>query len=123
MMVHPAPPAARPAGAACCAALAVLTLTAADATAAQATTAHVGAPVVTTDDGAVRGVIAAPSMSSSANPVPSRRSATCAGVPPLRRPAGTVSARPRAVLSLVPPQPRVETDITVRHHCSLWAAG
>ena len=29
----------------------------------------------------------------------------------------------RAVLSLVPPQPQVETDFATRHHCAFWAAG
>ena len=28
-----------------------------------------------------------------------------------------------AMLSLVPPQPQIETDFTARHHCSFWAAG
>jgi para-nitrobenzyl esterase len=28
-----------------------------------------------------------------------------------------------AVLSLVPPQPQLETDFAARHHCSFWAAG
>jgi para-nitrobenzyl esterase len=27
------------------------------------------------------------------------------------------------MLSLVPPQPQVETDFTARHHCAFWAAG
>jgi para-nitrobenzyl esterase len=27
------------------------------------------------------------------------------------------------VLSLVPPQPQIETDFAARHHCSFWAAG
>jgi para-nitrobenzyl esterase len=27
------------------------------------------------------------------------------------------------VLSLVPPQPQVETDFAASHHCSFWAAG
>jgi para-nitrobenzyl esterase len=27
------------------------------------------------------------------------------------------------MLSLVPPQPRIETDFASRHHCSFWAAG
>jgi para-nitrobenzyl esterase len=28
-----------------------------------------------------------------------------------------------SVLSLVTPQPRLETDFAARHHCSFWAAG
>ena len=27
------------------------------------------------------------------------------------------------VMSLVPPQPEVETDFVARHHCSFWLAG
>lgn len=27
-----------------------------------------------------------------------------------------------SVLSLVPPQPQLETDFAARHHCSFWAA-
>ena len=27
------------------------------------------------------------------------------------------------MLSLVPPQPQVETDFAARHHCAFWAAG
>jgi para-nitrobenzyl esterase len=27
------------------------------------------------------------------------------------------------MLSLVPPQPQVETDFSARHHCGFWAAG
>jgi para-nitrobenzyl esterase len=27
------------------------------------------------------------------------------------------------VMSLVPPQPEVETDFVTRHHCSFWLAG
>ncbi len=27
------------------------------------------------------------------------------------------------MLSLVPPQPRVETDFAAQHHCAFWAAG
>ena len=27
------------------------------------------------------------------------------------------------MLSLVPPQPQIETDFTTRHHCAFWAAG
>ena len=33
---------------------------------------------------------------------------------------GSGSAR---MLSLVPPQPQVETDFAARHHCAFWAAG
>ena len=33
---------------------------------------------------------------------------------------GTHSAR---MLSLVPPQPQLETDFAARHHCAFWAAG
>ena len=33
---------------------------------------------------------------------------------------GTGSAQ---MLSLVPPQPQIETDFTTRHHCAFWAAG
>jgi len=38
------------------------------------------------------------------------------------RPAfdGTGSAQ---MLSLVPPQPQIETDFSARHHCAFWAAG
>ena len=32
----------------------------------------------------------------------------------------TGSAR---MLSLVPPQPQLETDFAARHHCAFWAAG
>jgi para-nitrobenzyl esterase len=44
---------------------------------------------------------------------------------PLRRPCpGAFSGADRtAMLSLVPPQPQVETDFAARHHCSLWAGG
>jgi para-nitrobenzyl esterase len=34
--------------------------------------------------------------------------------------AGAGSAR---MLSLVPPQPQLETDFAARHHCAFWAAG
>ena len=27
------------------------------------------------------------------------------------------------MLSLVPPQPQLETDFAARHHCAFWAAG
>jgi hypothetical protein len=27
------------------------------------------------------------------------------------------------ILSLVPPQPQIQTDFSARHHCSFWAAG
>ena len=27
------------------------------------------------------------------------------------------------MLSLVPPQPQLETDFATRHHCAFWAAG
>jgi para-nitrobenzyl esterase len=27
------------------------------------------------------------------------------------------------MLSLVPPQPQIETDFAARHHCAFWAAG
>ena len=34
--------------------------------------------------------------------------------------AGANSAR---MLSLVPPQPQLETDFAGRHHCAFWAGG
>jgi len=33
---------------------------------------------------------------------------------------GAGSAR---MLSLVPPQPQIQTDSATRHHCAFWAAG
>ena len=33
---------------------------------------------------------------------------------------GAASAQ---MLSLVPPQPQLETDFAARHHCAFWAAG
>jgi len=36
------------------------------------------------------------------------------------RAAGANSAR---MLSLVPPQPQLETDFAARHHCAFWAGG
>jgi para-nitrobenzyl esterase len=33
------------------------------------------------------------------------------------------SAGSTQMLSLVPPQPQLETDFTTRHHCAFWAAG
>jgi para-nitrobenzyl esterase len=27
------------------------------------------------------------------------------------------------MLSLIPPQPQLETDFAARHHCAFWAAG
>jgi para-nitrobenzyl esterase len=34
-----------------------------------------------------------------------------------------ISANSTRMLSLVPPQPQVETDFAARHHCAFWAAG
>jgi len=34
-----------------------------------------------------------------------------------------ISANSTRMLSLVPPQPQVETDFAARHHCTFWAAG
>lgn len=31
--------------------------------------------------------------------------------------------RDAQMLSLVPPQPQIETDFSSGHHCSFWAAG
>jgi len=33
------------------------------------------------------------------------------------------SAGSAQMLSLVPPQPQMETDFAARHHCAFWAAG
>ena len=34
-----------------------------------------------------------------------------------------ISANSTPMLSLVPPQPQLETDFAARHHCAFWAAG
>jgi para-nitrobenzyl esterase len=34
-----------------------------------------------------------------------------------------ISANSTPMLSLVPPQPQLETDFATRHHCAFWAAG
>jgi para-nitrobenzyl esterase len=34
-----------------------------------------------------------------------------------------ISANSTRMLSLVPPQPQLETDFSARHHCAFWAAG
>jgi len=34
-----------------------------------------------------------------------------------------ISANSTPMLSLVPPQPQIETDFAARHHCAFWAAG
>jgi para-nitrobenzyl esterase len=33
------------------------------------------------------------------------------------------SAGSAQMLSLVPPQPQIETDFAARHHCAFWATG
>jgi para-nitrobenzyl esterase len=35
----------------------------------------------------------------------------------------TFRANSAKMLSLVPPQPQLETDFSARHHCAFWAAG
>ena len=53
-------------------------------------------PIVTIDNGAVRGLIVPGVTSSAGCPTPLPPPATCGGVPRARRPAGRASATPPA---------------------------